>query len=288
MNILSVLKSLDFSKASPDMVRNILSKVDLVATEFIISPQTVIIRARRGPNFYKKEDMTYRPIKLCQDYQRASLPGSTMFYGVISDNQSHLENARAICTLECSTLCKEGLNSKGREAFTLSHWITKEPIRICSFITDITFPNVYNNRLLSVMRQSFIHTHHKEQSSEEIKNIVRFISDEFSKKVYNPIEYLITATIASDVVNQSGIEGIVYPSVQLGGQAGLNIALSPKTVDEKLSFIRTFNQVLYKNKGNSFVRIEEVYENGIWEKANHATDLEVAHIIDLIIYIVYP
>ena len=52
-------------------------------------------------------------------------------------------------------------------------------------------------------------------------------------------------------------DGIVFPSVQLGGQAGLNIALIPKAVNRKLRFIRTLEQTLYKNEGLSFLRIEK-------------------------------
>lgn len=126
------------------------------------------------------------------------------------------------------------------------------------------------------MRKSFNRTHTKEQTSEETKNLARFISCEFAKQIKEPCEYLISATIATDIIYQLGIDGIVYPSVQLGGQSGLNIALSPKAVDENMKFVRTISQTLYKNKGKSFVRIESVTENGITRSIYHASDIEVA------------
>ena len=69
--------------------------------------------------------------------QRATLKGQTMFYGVISDDQSHQENARAIVTGECSKLCREGTSSVGRETITLSHWEVVKPLHIVS-LTMIT------------------------------------------------------------------------------------------------------------------------------------------------------
>ena len=55
------------------------------------------------------------------------------------------------------------------------------------------------------------------------KDLIRFISNEFSKIVTDNKEYLISATISSDIINNTEIDGIIFPSVQLGGQAGLNI-----------------------------------------------------------------
>lgn len=80
------------------------------------------------------------------------------------------------------------------------------------------------------------------------KNLIRFISDEFSKIVTDNREYLITATISSDIISKTKTDGIIFPSVQLGGQGGLNIVLSPNAVNSKLYFIRTLGQTLYKNK----------------------------------------
>lgn len=72
-----------------------------------------------------------------------------MFYGVISDDQAHLENARAISISECSKLTREGKESIGREKFTLSYWEVIKPLRVVSFIADSTFPEVQNNKLLN-------------------------------------------------------------------------------------------------------------------------------------------
>ena len=263
MDTLSKLKGLDYTSATPDTVRDILSEVQLSTIEYTIPSDFYILRGRKGLNLNKREDMTYCPVNLCKNIQRASLAGQTMFYGVISDDQSHLENSRAICTIECSELCKEVILSSGRETFTISHWVVRKPLRVCSFITDTTYTAVSDNELLNQMRDAFIRNHYRNNSTETIKMVSRFIGDEFSKTINDSFEYLISATIASDFINDLGFDGVVYPSVKLGGQAGLNIALSPQAVDTKLSFIRTLVQTLYKHRDKSFVRIENVNEDGI-------------------------
>ena len=89
------------------------------------------------------------------------------------------------------------------------------------------------------------------------------MSEEFSKVVSDNNEYLITASLTTDIINNIDVDGIIYPSVQLSGQAGLNIALSPKAADNKLRFIRTVGQALYKNRDKSIIRIEYANnENG--------------------------
>lgn len=97
--------------------------------------------------------------------------------------------------------------------------------------------------------------------TDQEKDLIRFISNEFSKVVTDNKEYLISATISSDIINNTEIDGIIFPSVQLGGQAGLNIALSTKAVNSKLRFIRTIGHTLYKNRDKSLLRMEKITEN---------------------------
>ena len=256
METIEQLKKIELENSTPDDVRKILYESPLPAIKSVITKGTYIIRARKGDGYTKRSQMTYCPVEFCKSLQRATLNGQTMFYGVISDDQSYLENARAISCAECSKLTRAGLESIGREKFTLSYWEVVKPISVVSFITDSTFPKVQNNKLLSDLRNTF---NNMSLTSQE-KNLIRFISDEFSKIVTDNREYLITATISSDIINKTKTDGIIFPSVQLGGQGGLNIALSPNAVNSKLRFIRTLGQTLYKNKDKSLIRIEKYTE----------------------------
>lgn len=258
MEIIEPLKNIDFENATPDDIRNILYSKPLPTIQSEVIKGTYIVRARKGNGYTKRSQMTYCPVKFCSSIQRATLAGQTMFYGVISDDQAYLENARAISISECSKLTREGKESIGREKFTLSYWEVIKPLKVVSFIADSTFPEVQNNKLLNDLRDVF----KKLLFTDQEKDLIRFISNEFSKVVTDNKEYLISATISSDIINNTEIDGIIFPSVQLGGQAGVNIALSTKAVNSKLRFIRTIDHTLYyKNRDKSLLRMEKVTEN---------------------------
>ena len=258
-DIIEKLKALDFNNSSPEQIMDIIAGCPIAIVPYIIKG-AYVLRARRGTGFKHQSEMSYRPADCCTSYQRASLPWKTMFYGVISDDQNHQENARAICASECSILCKNGIDSIGREYFTLSYWKIKDSLKVFSFITDTTFPDVQDNKLLNMMRDTFLIVH--KNSSEYEKKIARFISDDFSKNVSCDKEYMISATLSKEILDNMGFDGVVYPSVRLSGQCGLNIALSPSAADSKLDFIQVASQVLYKNKGHSITRIESITEKG--------------------------
>lgn len=259
MNPLKELRDLNLANGTPDDVRELLSDLKILCVPFFIKKGVYILRGRRGGGYIKRSQMTYCPVEKCTSIQRASLANQTMFYGVISDNQAHQENARAVVTSECSILCREGIGSIGREVFSVSHWEVIKPLHIVSLINDTTYPGVKDNALLNKLREAFVVFHGGIQSTDNEKEISRFVSSEFCKVVKNDCDYLISATIATDVIKDMNFDGIVYPSVQLGGQGGINIALTTKAVNRKLKFIRTVEQTLYKNGGRSFIRLEKAY-----------------------------
>lgn len=253
MDILEQLKKMDLKNATPNDVRKVLYSVNLPTIRSEISKGAYILRARRGDRYTKRSQMTYCPVELCTSLQRATLAGRTMFYGVLSDSQLHLENARIISSAECSKLTRDGIKSIGREKFTVSYWEVIKPLKVVSFIADSTFPEEKNNKLLTLLREVF-----NDLSFSSIeRDLIRFVSSEFSKVVTDNREYLISATISSDIIDETNIDGIIFPSVQLEGQAGLNIALSPKAVNTKLRFKRTIGQTLYKNKEKTIALIEK-------------------------------
>ncbi len=189
MNALEVLYNLDFGKKTPDDVRKLFSDLKILRVLFNIDKGTYILRGRRGGGYTKRSQMAYCPVERCTSMQRATLANQTMFYGVISDNQAHLENARAIVTCECSKLCREGIGSIGREVFSVSHWEVIKPLHVVSLINDTTFPDVKDNDLLNKLREAFVMFHGGNQSSDNEKEISRFVSNEFCKVVKNDNEY---------------------------------------------------------------------------------------------------
>lgn len=274
---LEKLRNLDLADSSSEDVRKLLIHLPVSYISYVIQPGILISRARKGKGFVASSDMTYCPVEYCKQMQRANLENDTMFYGVVSDNQSHLENARAICISECSLLCRNGKTSVGKEYFCISQWEVVKPIRVVSFISDNTYPEVKNNLLLNQMRDAFELAHKNDYSKDNVE-VARLISTEFSKVVTDSSEYLVSATIANDIIHELNYEGIVYPSVQLGGQAGLNVALSTTSVDDKLKFCRVLENGYYKKGDKSFGRIERVssYGSPFCEVCN-VSDEDICH-----------
>ena len=57
--------------------------------------------------------------------------------------------------------------------------------------------------------------------------------------------YDITATCVDYIINREGFEGVVYPSVPTEGE-GLNICLTPRTVDSKVSFGNAVLEIVFR------------------------------------------
>lgn len=261
--VLKALQNLDFSKCDADDVRALLAFLPIHYLPFCIEKGASIQRARKGEGFKTKPELTYCPREYCTKTQRATLKGDTMFYGVLSDDQSHLENSRAIAAVECSNLCRQGIGSIGKETFSIGHWEAIKPLSVISLINDSTFPEIKDNKLLNIFRNSFMNYSVRQKLSNDELAVLHFLSNEFSKVVSCSDEYLISATLTTDMLSDLSCDGIVYPSVQLGGQAGLNVVLTTSAADDKLKFVRALEQTLYKNGKHSFIRLEKAYQEGI-------------------------
>lgn len=234
----------------------------------------IVTRARRGQGYKEQKEMSYKPSNLCKTYQRASLPYHTVFYGILSDNESHLENARAIGLSECSILANAGINSIGREYIATSQWKITESINVACIISANSYKDVHNNRLLEILRQDFTD---KFSDNDEALFISDFIEGEFSKRVPNghDNEYKISAILTDMLFNK--FEAVAYPSVKLGGQAGLNIAIRPDVADSKLTLLKIADQCYYKNAEYGTVHIESIYDviNGYEQPVHQQSDSDL-------------
>lgn len=259
-DIIQRIRSIDLNDDSKTKeIRALLSQLRYPIILSNAVAGSYVTRARRGKGYRDKQDMSYKPSSLCKTYQRATLPNQTVFYGIISDDERHLENARAIGVSECSVLADNGYNSIGREYISVSQWVTTENIAVACIISANSFKDVHNNRLLENLRQDFINKHNDD---EEALFVSDFIVDEFSKKVTrgHDNEYKISALYTDMLLYGAGFEAVAYPSVKLGGQAGLNIAIRPDVADSKLTLFRIAEQCYYKNAGHGTIRIESIYD----------------------------
>jgi len=76
-------------------------------------------------------------------------------------------------------------------------------------------------------------------------DFLKFISEEFSKKVTNPEEYKISAAFTNIALLNPDVIGITYPSVQTE-YFGVNIVLPIETVDKYIKPSVCSTQIVYK------------------------------------------
>lgn len=275
MTLLEQLENIDYYNNRYEDVSKLLCSIgEIPATKVVLMPNTIFSRFRMGNGYFSVLSLTYRNAKYCTSMQRATLPNETAFYCCVSADKKHLENTRYIGLFECSKLAKD-INAKGREFITESRWINKEPLNALSFVTDKTFPKVKDNVLLNELRKQYIRN--KKNLSEEQFRLSNIINHEFTKHVEDSCEYLISASVAHDIfykfesLNGIGFDAIIYPSVPIEGKGGLNVIIRPDVVDRCLLFTLRVELSYFKNKEESLLKIDRIYNNNckLLQKLNY-------------------
>lgn len=227
----------------------------------------VLHRTRMGRGYRSAKELTYRSADANTRMMRATLPGETAFYCCLSDDSRLFDKVRMVCLSECSTLARAGKASYGREQLTTSQWLLNENIRVLSFVTDETFPDCKDNKMLNMFREQYAST--KGRLTLEQIDLIRLINQEFTKNVPNGEneEYLLTAYLVHEalytLVDVTGdhFDAVVYPSVQTEGRWGLDMALRPDVADWNLRLMKVGVQTFYKNGENSLLAVDSVWDH---------------------------
>lgn len=280
--VISELQKIPMISENVQQIKELVRYLRFPIVGSVASKGFTIVRARRGDGYRTQTEVSYKTASLCKTAQRASLPNQTIFYGVLSDDERHLENARAICVAECSSLFREGILAAGREKITSTQWLITDDIRVACIMSANSFEGVSNNKLLENIKANFLA---KFSGDLDVLNIAEFVEHEFSKKVQagNESEYLLSASIADSLLYSFDFEAVAYPSVKFGGQAGLNIAIRPDVVDSKLQLLNIVEQCYYQNGTNAILRQELVFDikNKVCTPINKTTDAELCSILNI-------
>lgn len=211
--VISELKKIPMISENVQQIKELVRYLRFPIVGSVASKGFTIVRARRGDGYRTQTEVSYKTASLCKTAQRASLPNQTIFYGVLSDDERHLENARAICVAECSSLFREGILAAGREKITSTQWLITDDIRVACIMSANSFDGVSNNKLLENIKANFLA---KFSGDLDVLNIAEFVEHEFSKKVQagNESEYLLSASIADSLLYSFDFEAVAYPSVK--------------------------------------------------------------------------
>lgn len=239
--IVQQLKKLDLSLYPLEDVSalfNAVATIPIMVTT--LHPGRIIVR---GQNYDPKADYTipsrhtYKPQSLNKDYQRASTPFQTMFYGSITDEDidkatedDNVPLARHIIMTEIGKTIKEDIDE---ETIVYSSWVVLEDIDLVSVIQSDAYktPSKLVLDLQKDFKTKFGHLPEMD--------FIYFIASEFSKEdasLKEDYKYFISALFAENCCNL-GYDGVAYPSVRTDG-AGMNVAIKPEAVDKKMRLIK--------------------------------------------------
>lgn len=247
--IVSELSTIDLSTYPYDDVLSLVSQFQPKTLRLTISEGAIIERIRPDVNVYERKDVSYRPADKNEKPQRATLPYQTAFYGTMCHENDPLYNNRFMALLESSELLKKGVDAEGVEQYTLSRWVTNKPLKLAVFVHDSIYPDVKNNRLLSMAKEAFLKYRTSIDEPLQFDVYEKFVTEQFAKPVESPndYEYIISATIAKMLMYASRLDGVMYPSVPSLGQYGMNVALRPDVADDKL-MLTDVNELEYIQK----------------------------------------
>lgn len=239
-----------------------------------IKAGTIISRCRKDAPNLEKESFGCKPARLVNDFQRASVPHESVFYGAVGDRDS--EDGDFIAMLESSTLHREG-KIIGREEIFVSQWKVIQDNNMAIICHPNVFLGVNPNGAVRNMQNNYVrllYDYPNPDLAPEFDKLVAFISSQFGKKVKdgNNYQYMISAYFAHNAFETEA--GIIYPSVQVNGRLGFNVAIRPDIVDNSLEFLRAEKHVLYK--ANNYMQVPAgLYSNEYLSRVLDIDSIEI-------------
>lgn len=247
MNEIDIIKDMlatnSFSKESLIAVLERFGD-DIALIPLLLLKDQKIIRTRINTNdlFYKVSDLNYPPADCVKRTDRASLMGHPMFYGSVFTKDAEKTGClpRIVSALETVEILKQKHTTQ-HATFTQSVWFVEEPIHTFAFPVSDKYKRACSE--VGMFKEGW-ETYCKEHFSERSIAFFSYIGELMATPKDSCI-YDITATCVDYIINREGFEGVVYPSVPSEGE-GLNICLTPHTVDSKVSFGNAVTEIVFR------------------------------------------
>lgn len=210
----------------------------------------------RDASFELVADLSYKPQQYNNDYQRASTPHQTMFYGsVLPPQATPTLYERMISVSEASILLRQAhipdtSSVLQQEGITFGSWLVTEdiPLLAVCYHKALSQRSLLGQELYEALERGTAQL--PAPLREQTLAINTFFAAEFGKPSHNfsgNYEYLISA-VFSEIAVERGFAGVYYPSVKADGQ-GFNVAISPAYTDKALQLDKVLECTLYKRDG---------------------------------------
>jgi len=212
-----------------DIITLLMSVGETVNINIPIGINSTLLRARpnkKCPRFTKTKELSIKPAKSNTDFQRASTPRKTMFYGVYMSgelDQHKMDIMRTTAAYETIPEIRVPNNPYSGK-LTLGYWTNHQRLNLMAIMhkKEYTEINPYTKEVFNAYKE-YLATGDS-RLMEKSLTYYDFLADEFSKKIIRGnYDYKISA-LYSEVASRQDIDGIIYPSVRLGGMS-YNVAL---------------------------------------------------------------
>jgi hypothetical protein len=239
--VLQELKELDLSTYPIDKIEKLIRQLKsfpLSVTNFHTGKVIYRVRPNETSDSYSLvNDLSYKPQEYNTTYQRASSPKKTMFYGSVipaANEESEIDVGRVIAAAEGSKLFRKKSITHGKEVVTFGMWRLQGTVKLAT----ILHPDIEKNiSPFAIERAKELIAWLKLTPTklDEATNILKFYSEEFSKRVEwgEPDHNYLHSAVATEFFEQTGLDGVLYPSSRVDGK-GINVAICPEFVDANM------------------------------------------------------
>ena len=252
-DIIKRFQKLDLTKYPEHEIKDLISEIGVIPvmrSEY--HDGKIIYRARANNNenddFTNVSDLSFKPQKFNKTYQRASTPNKTMFYGALipeEKGEDIIDDERIIGAFEVVDFLRKPSIEKGEQVITYGVWRVNSTISTYSVI----HPKIDKLKVqwLKKIATNFYNELEKcPQFKDKTLIVQEYLAKEFSKHVCEGKDYdYMISGLFSNKVCELGVDGILYPSVKMQG-TGLNIALTPECVNQKLTLEAAIKCKVYK------------------------------------------
>jgi hypothetical protein len=225
--------------------------------EITLHPQKRIMRTVSNYldgniSFFDINQLNHKPSKFNNNYQRASTPNMTMFYGSYLPEEQFkgiVYDHQLTGSTEAIKMIRQ--NTNGEEKVTYTQWIVTKDIRLCGIFFSKKYRNT--NDYLNLLSQNFLKNIRSNNLKYRTEMIYDFVCHHFSKDVRegNEFEYMISSIFTEEIIKH-GLHGVAYPSVKMDG-SGINVAIHPEISMSSLELVHVVECTVYKNGKNIVV-----------------------------------
>ena len=224
-----------------------------------IKKGTIISRCRKSAPDYCKDSYGSRKPEDVNGLQRASIENESVFYGAVGDRC--IDDGDLIAMLETSKMHRNKMLI-GKEVLYVSHWIVTQDIDMAL----VCHPNVYVDSnaggMVSEMQRNYLRLlpyYPCKDLIPEFDKLVEFIAKQFSKHVVSgeTYQYLISALFSHYALETE--PGLIYPSTQVKGRLGYNVAIRSDVEKNYLLFLDADKHILYKTENYLQVQTGEAH-----------------------------